>query len=139
MRLWLLSFIAVALVAQEQPPDLEQLLKTARGGYSKGDYATARAALEQAWVLAQESPAQEPKRYEILKQLSGVLSAAGDYAGAQNYVELAINWRETVLGRDDPKIADDMIELASLWQRLKDLPRALALLQSAQGMHMHVS
>ncbi len=139
MRVALLATIALAVAAQDQPPDIDPLLKTARAGYSKGDYAAARAALEQAWTLAQELPAKEPMRYEILKQLSGVLSAAGDYAGAQNYVELAINWRETAIGRDDPKIADDMIELATLCQRQKDLPRALALLQSAQSMHIRAS
>jgi tetratricopeptide (TPR) repeat protein len=132
--------IAGVLAAQEQPaPDIETLLKTARAGYSKGDYGASRAALEQAWTLAQELPPKDPQRYDILKQLSGALSASGDYAAAQNYVELAINWREVTFGRDDPKIADDMIELATLCQRQKDFPRAMALLTSAQSMHIRAS
>jgi tetratricopeptide (TPR) repeat protein len=134
MRL-LFVFAAVVLAGQ----DLDQLMKTSAASYSKGDYASARASLEQAWELAQQLPTADPQRYKILKQLSGVLSAAGDYASAQNFVELAINWRETAVGRDDPKIPDDMIELATLCQRQKDLPRALAILQSAQALHTRIS
>lgn len=89
------AFVMLFLAAQDQPPDLDQLMKTANASYSKGDYASARTSLEQAWELAQQLPSSDPQRYKILKQLSGVLSAAGEYASAQNYVELAINWRET--------------------------------------------
>src|SRR5215831_8627005 len=98
---------AVAMFAQGLP-DYDQLIKTARAAYSKGDYAAARQALEQAWEVAQQAPESDPKRYDTLKQLSAVLSAAGDYAAAQNYVEMAINWRETI-DRNDPKIAEEYV------------------------------
>ena len=131
MRVLLL--IAAALAAQELP-DYDALRKTAHAAYLKGDYASSRQALEQAWEMVQQTDPSEPKRYDTLKQLSGVLSAAGDYAAAQNYVELAIRWRENI-DRSDPKIADEYIELASLCQRQKDFARALELLGSALRIH----
>jgi tetratricopeptide (TPR) repeat protein len=123
------------MLAQETQ-DADQLQKSAAAAYRKGDYGAARPMLEQAWELVQQTPAKDPARYAILKQLSGVLSAAGDYAAAQNYVELAINWREAVVGRDDPKLPEEWIELSSLCQRQKDFPRAVALLQTAQNAHI---
>jgi tetratricopeptide (TPR) repeat protein len=134
--LWIL-LLPLALAAQQT--DIESLQKSARESYSKGDYAAARQSLEQAWEQMQQSDAKDPKRYDLLKQLSGVLSAGGEYAAAQNYVELAINWRETVISRDDPKLADEWIELATLCQRQKDFPRAIALLQRAQYAHIRDS
>jgi len=134
MRHPLLFLLAGALAAQE--PDIDALMKAARESYSKGDYPGARETLEQAWQQLQQSDPKEPKRYDVLKQLSSVLSAAGDYAAAQNYVELAINWRETAISRDDPKLPDEWIELATLCQRQKDFPRAIALLLRAQGAHI---
>jgi tetratricopeptide (TPR) repeat protein len=128
-----LLFVALSLFAQDLS-DLEQLQKTARAAYSKGDYAAARQALEQAWDLAQQTPPADPKRYDILKQLSGVLSAAGDYAAAQNYVELAINWRENI-DRSDPKLADEYTEMATLCERQKNFARALELLQASLRIH----
>ena len=135
-----MTLLPLALAAQEV--DIDGLQKSARESYAKGDYAAARQSLEQAWEhIQQAEPAdpKDPKRYDILKQLSGVLSAAGDYAAAQNYVELAINWRETAISRDDPKLADEWIELATLCQRQKDFARALALLQRAQYAHIRDS
>jgi len=134
MRFALALSLVVSLFAQE-PADIDQLEKTARAGFAKGDYAGARADLEIAYELAQQIPPKDPKRYELLKLLSGVLSAAGDYAAAQNYVELAINWRETAIGPEDPQLADEWIELASLCERQKDFERALALLTRAQQTH----
>jgi tetratricopeptide (TPR) repeat protein len=135
MRIAPLILIATLTIFAQEQPDIDQLQKSARAAYSKGKYAEARTELEQAWELAQQIPANDPKRYDLLKQLSGVLSAAGDYTAAQNYVELAINWRETAVSREDPKLADEWIELAGLCQRQKDYDRALALLQRAQMTH----
>jgi tetratricopeptide (TPR) repeat protein len=134
-----LLLATIPIFAQDPPdakaPDIGELQKAARAAYSKGKYPEARTALEQAWELAQQTPAKDPQRYDVLKQLSGVLSASGGYAAAQAYVELAINWRETAVSPEDPKLADEWIELASLCQRQKDYERALALLQRAQMTH----
>jgi tetratricopeptide (TPR) repeat protein len=134
-----MMLLPLALVAQEKPAQetgIGGLQKSARESYAKGDYPAARQSLEQAWEQVQEAEPKDSRRYDILKQLSGVLSAAGDYAAAQNYVELAINWRETVISRDDPKLADEWIEMATLCQRQKDFARAIALLQRAQFAHI---
>ena len=130
---FIVFFIAAAALAQEAP-DIEQFQKSARAAYSKADYPAAREALEKAWDLAQQTPAGDKRRYDVLKQLSGVLSAAADYAAAQKYVELAIQWREAI-DRDDPKLADEFTELSSLCQRQKDFARAMSLLQSSLRIH----
>jgi tetratricopeptide (TPR) repeat protein len=127
----------VALFAQEQPsPDVDDLLSAGRTSYSKGDFAGARTAMEQAWTIAQQSPKDDPRRYSVLKQLSASLTAAGDYTAARDYIELAIHWRETVLGRADPGLPGDLAELAMLCERLKEYPRALAILERVHAIHV---
>ncbi len=131
---WLSFLIAAGVLAQE-PVDIEALLKAAHAAYRKADYAAARKSYEAAWTAAGELPQNDPKRYEILKELSGVVSAAGDQDAAENYIELAINWRETVMGREDPLIAGDLIDLATICERRKDFDRAIAILQRVVGIH----
>jgi tetratricopeptide (TPR) repeat protein len=121
MRFPIAAIFAVSLLAQTTAPppaDLDQLLLTARKNYAKGDYAAARESLATALAIVEESPKENPKRYDVYKQLAGVNSAAGDYAKAQEYVEYAINWRETVLGPNDPGVLDDLTEQAMLCNRL---------------------
>jgi tetratricopeptide (TPR) repeat protein len=131
----ILFFAALSLVAQDPPPDIDALLKTARASYRKADYAAARTSLEQALTAADALPAIDPKRYEILKQLSGVLGSAGNNEDAEKYIQLAINWRETANGREDPLIAEDLIELATVCERRKDFDRAIDILRQVAGMH----
>jgi tetratricopeptide (TPR) repeat protein len=132
-----LVFTSVVLCAQEQPsPSIDGLLSATRISYSKGDYTSARASIEQAWTLAQQSPKDDPKRYDVLKWFSASLSAAGDYATARDYIELAIHWRETIIGRTDPKLPGDLAELAMLCERLKEYPRALAILEHVHALHV---
>ncbi len=125
-------FVAMALLGQA---DIDELVKTAHAAYRKADYAAARKSYEEAWTAAGELAQNDPKRYQILKELSGVLSASGDQDGAENYIELAINWRENVIGREDPLIAGDLVELATICERRKDFDRALAILQRVVGIH----
>jgi tetratricopeptide (TPR) repeat protein len=119
----------------QAPPDIDALLKTAHTAYRRADYPAARKSLEEAWTAAGELPQNDPKRYQIVKELSGVLGASGDNEEAAKYIELAINWRENAVGREDPLIADDMIELATNCERRKDFDRAIAILQRVIGMH----
>jgi tetratricopeptide (TPR) repeat protein len=135
MRFWLALIFAAACAAQ----DVESLEKAARAAYAKGVYPDARKSLEQAWDLLQQTPANDPKRHEVLKLLANVTSASGDYAAAQKYVEQAIFWREEANGKDDPKLAEEWIELSTLCERQKDHPRALALLQLALRTHVRVN
>ena len=128
-------FVIAATVFGQAPPDIEALMKTAHTAYRKADYAGARKSLEEAWTAAGELPQNDPKRYEILKELSAVLGASGENEEAEKYIELAINWRETAIGREDPLIADDLIELATNCERRKDPERAIAILQRVIAIH----
>lgn len=128
----ILFFIAISVFAQ----DVDALLKTAHEAYRKADYAGARKPYEEAWAAAGELPPSDPKRYEILKELAGVTSAAGDQDAAENYLQLAINWRENTVGREDPLIAGDLIELATVCARRKDFDRSIAILQRVISMHI---
>ena len=139
MRFPIAAIFAASLLAQTPAPppaDLDQLLLAARKNYAKGDYAAARESLATALAIVEESPKENPKRYDVYKQLAGVNSAAGDYAKAQEYVEYAINWRETVLGPNDPGILDDLTEQAMLCNRLKDNARGLAILNRVYAAHL---
>jgi tetratricopeptide (TPR) repeat protein len=129
-----LFLLAIPLFGQETP-DIDALLKTAHAAHQKADYASARKSYEEAWAIAETLQPSDAKRYEILKELSGVLSASGDQDAAANYIELAINWRENAVGREDPLIAGDLIELAIICERKKDYDRAIAILQRVVGMH----
>jgi tetratricopeptide (TPR) repeat protein len=130
----ILFFAALGLFAQT-PPDIDALLKTGHAAYRKADYAEARKSFEAALAAAGELPDNDPRRYEILKNLSGVLGASGSNEDAQKYIEQAVAWRENAVGKDDPTLADDLIELAVICERRKDFARAIAVLQRAVGIH----
>jgi tetratricopeptide (TPR) repeat protein len=134
----LLFFTCLALFGQ-QPPDIDALLKSAHAAYRKADYPGARKSLEEAWAGAGELAPNDPKRYEILKQLADVTGSAGDNDAALNYIELAINWRETAVSADvnkeDPLIADDLVQLSTICERRKDFDRAIAVLRRVITLH----
>jgi tetratricopeptide (TPR) repeat protein len=132
MRIALLCTVCAAALAQ----DFDSLQKSGVALYSKGDYAGARQSLEQAWELAQQTPPEDARREDLLKLLARVTSAAGDYAAAANYMDIAINWRETNFGRTDPKLANEWIDLATLCERQKDFTRARELLGRALSSHV---
>ncbi len=104
--------------------------------YQKADYEAARANYEKAWEIARRSPAGNPARYDILKRLAAIRAAQGEFAEADNYLQLAINWRETTAGADDPKIADDLLESATLCRGMTDYDRAMAILERVRSMHL---
>ncbi len=130
----ILPFLAAALLGQ-QPPDVDALLGTARAAYRKADYPTARKLLEDAWAAAADLPQEDPRRYEIPREMAGVSGASGDQEAAQNYIEQAIAWRESAVGSSDPSLAGDLVELAAICQRRKDFERAIAVLQRTVGIH----
>ncbi len=120
-------------------PDIPALLHAGDTLYLKGDYEAARLAFLQAWDLAQSAPPEDPARYDVLKKLAAIRAAAGDFADANGYLQSAIEWRETNLGKDDPRIADDLLESVSLLRGLKDYGHALAVMSQVMGMHMKAS
>ncbi len=135
-NLILAGLLCGALSAQDPPLTVDSLLRAARASYAKGDYNLSKTALEQAWSLAEVLPPENPRRYEVLKQQYSTFSAAGQYPEAEQFLLQAIAWRETTLGADSPKVADDLTELAMLCRSLKDLPRGLSILQRVSEMHM---
>src|ERR1039458_5617778 len=99
----LLLLLCGVLAAQDD------FIKDGNAAYLKGDYEAARIAFTSAWELAQQTPKDDPRRYEILKRLTSVRAAAGEFAEADAWLQLAITWREQILGTRDPKIADDLL------------------------------
>src|ERR1700686_2894875 len=122
--------------ADDQNAELDQFIRAAEASYGKADYEAARVSYEKAWEMAQQTPSNAPVRYDILKRLTAVRAAAGQFAKAKNYLQLAINWREIPIGRDDPKIADDLLESVTLCRGMKQFDRAMAILERVGFMHI---
>jgi tetratricopeptide (TPR) repeat protein len=153
-RVWFITAcLAACLVAQEgaapkvvpgvaptlaptDAPTIPQLIRDGDAFYLKGNYEAARLAFTQAWELAQETPRDNPVRYDILKRLTSVRAAAGEFADADNWLQQAITWRENTLGLKDPKIPDDLLISVGLCRGLKDFDRALVILRRVQSLHV---
>jgi tetratricopeptide (TPR) repeat protein len=133
-----LSACFMAQPREEVDPTIPQLTKDGDAAYLKGDYEAARVAFTSAWELLQQTPKDNPLRYDILKRLTSVRAAAGDFADADNWLQQAITWRENILGQKDPKIADDLLISVSLCRGLKDFDRALVILRRVQSLHVEL-
>ena len=127
---------APILLAGDEQPELDNLMKTASANYMKGDYDAARQSYEQAWKLIEAAPANSPVRYDILKRLAAVRTAAGQFAEADSYLQQAINWRELNFGVDDPVSLNDLLEVSSLCRATHDYNRALAILERVRDAHV---
>ncbi len=133
-----LSFFGLAAAhAQEQAPptDIPGLLQAGNASYVKGDYEAARQSLLKAWDLAQQTPTNDPVRYDVLKRLTSVRAAAGEFADADNFLQMAINFRENQIGQNDPKIADDLLISVGLCRGMKNYDRARLILGRVMGLH----
>src|ERR1035437_7266618 len=73
-----------APVSPTVAPTIPQLAKDGDAFYLKGDYEAARLAFTRAWELAEQTPRDNPVRYDILKRLTSVRAAAGEFADADN-------------------------------------------------------
>lgn len=129
------------LHAQDNPPqappaDVKTLLETGNAAYLKGDYEAARDSYVKAWDTVQQNPPDDPLRYDVLKRLTAVRSAVGEFKDANDYLQMAINWREQTLGVTDPKITDDLLQSVSLFRGMKDYGQALVVLNRVLGMHV---
>lgn len=133
----LIGLMALAPAFADDPAaEIGQLAKTGDAAYAKADYESARIAYDKAWDLAQQTPAQNPVRYDILKRLSAISAAQGNFTDADGFIQLAINWRETVISRDDPKIANDLLVSVAICRGMKDTDRAIAILERVRAMHV---
>jgi tetratricopeptide (TPR) repeat protein len=120
-------------------PDIPSLIRDGDASYLKGDYDAAHQTFLQALEMAQALPPEDPARYNVLKKLTAVRAAAGDFADANSYLQTAIEWRETTFGKDDPKIADDLLESVTLLRGMKDYGHALVVMTEVMGMHVKQS
>ncbi len=139
MARFLILLLAAALcrAQDEKPaPAIPELLQSGQTSYMKGEYEAARQAYAQAWDLAQELAREEPIRYDVLKRLSSVRAAVGEWADADNYLQLAISWREQTLGPNDPKIVDDVLLSVAYARGLKDYERALLIMRRVLSIHI---
>ena len=139
----LLMAAAFCLAQDEKPaqedkpaPSIPDLEKTAQGLYRHGDYEGARQSLLQAWGMAKQLPREDPVRYDVLKHLSTVRAAVGEYADAEEFLQRAISWREQNLGPDDPKIPDDVLLTVSYARSLKEYDRALWTMNRVMRLHL---
>ena len=130
---------AMPVRADDQPSEIQQSMQAGEASYRRADYDGARIAYEKAWQLVQETPRDNPMRYDVLKRLTAIRSALGQYAEADAYLQLAMNWHETNVARDDSKMIDDYLESATLCRRMKDYDRALAILGHVRDLHARSS
>jgi tetratricopeptide (TPR) repeat protein len=130
------AILALCASAQEDPSAaIAPLIKEGDAAYLKGDYEAARQAFLRAWEAARETPKENSAHYDVLKRLTNVRAAAGEFADADQWLQQALTWRETVLGPQDPKIADDLLLSCGFYRSLKDYARALLIMRRVQGLH----
>jgi len=138
--LLLACFFSRAAARQDDPAAaMQSLIEAGDAGYLRGDYGAGRQAFEQAWQLAQDTPPGNPVRYDILKRLANIRAAAGEFADAGNYLQLAIDWRESTIGENDPKIGEDLLVSAALCRSMKDYGRAGDILNRVLAIHVRAS
>ena len=127
---FVLACLALAAAAAQEPEaGIESLLGAGDASYMHGDYDAARQSFESAWALADRAAATDPARYDVLKRLTRVFAASGDFAAADRFLQTAISWRESTFGPDDPKLPGDLLEAFALCRSMKDFDRAMLLLR----------
>ena len=131
----MVALLMPAAFSDDQPAEIQQAMQAGEASYRKADYETARVSYEKAWQLVQDTPGNNPARYDILKRLTAIRASLGQYADADAYLQLAMNWHETHVGRDDARMIDDYYESATLCRRMKDYDRALAILGRVRDLH----
>jgi tetratricopeptide (TPR) repeat protein len=134
-----LLMAATCLIAQDQTtpplPAIPDLIKTGHASYMKGDYEAARQSFQQAWDIVRMGPMDDPVRYDILKRLVSARAAAGEFADADDFLQLAISWREQNLGMNDPKIVDDVLLSVGFARAMKDFDKALGVMSRVLTLH----
>jgi len=135
-RFALLSLVVLlCLSGQEPTAEIPPLIDAGNASYMKGDYEAARKSFLEAWKLAQKKPPSDPVRYDVLKRLTSVRGAAGEFADADEFLQMAINWRENTYGQNDPRVAEDLLISFSLTRGMKNYDRALLILSRVMGIH----
>jgi len=137
LRFWCLLVVCAAGCSgqDEKPaPAIPDLLQAGQAKYMHGDYEAARQSFLQAWDLAQNTEPSDPVRYDVLKRLTSARAAVGEWADADNFLQLAISWKETNTA-DDPKIADDVLLSVAFARGAKEFERALWIMGRVRSLH----
>ena len=140
--LFLVAALALAIAQDpvDQPkPEIQPLMDAGYAHYMRGEYDAAREQYSNALTLAEQGPPGNPQRYEILKRLTAVQAATGDFAGADRYLQAAMGWREKNFGKDDPLITADLLQEVAFCRALKEYERALALVNTLLERHTAAS
>lgn len=132
----MIFLLLLAALAQEAPPPtIPALVDTGNAAYLKGDYDSALQSFLRAWEIAQQNPPEDPARYDVLKRLTRIRAAAGEFQDADNYLQMAINWRENTNGQGDPRIVDDLLLSVQYCRGMKAFDRALVILRRVMTIH----
>jgi tetratricopeptide (TPR) repeat protein len=138
-RLVLAVILATAALAQDDPAvSIPTLIKDGDASYLKRDYETAYQTFLRAWDAAQQTAADNQLRYDVLKRLTNVRSAVGDFTSADQWLQQAVAWREAARGKQDPRIADDLLLSVGFYRNLKDYDRALDMMRRVQALHTSI-
>jgi tetratricopeptide (TPR) repeat protein len=137
-RFLCLALAAFCSLAQDEKPapTIADLETAAQASYMHGDYEDARQSLLKAWDQAQLAAREDPVRYDVLKRLATVRAAAGEFADADNFLQLAISWREQNLGPNDPKTVDDVLLSVAYARGRKDFEQALRIMSRVLSLHL---
>lgn len=137
LRMSALAAVFILSAIGQDPADdpIQPLLTAGNASYLHGDYDAAGQSFEKAWELAKLLPNADPIRYDVLKRLSTARAALGKYDEANDFLSMAISWREQTNGPMDPKIADDLLQSVGYLRALKYFDDALVVLHRVIDLH----
>jgi tetratricopeptide (TPR) repeat protein len=125
----------LAAPAQDAPAGVDELMATANAKYLHRDYPASLALYEQARQVVEQGPAEDPRRWEVLKRLTTVASATGDYAAANRYLDAAIQWRLDRTGPADAQVLAGRLQQVGIYRAMGDDVEARAVLQTVIVKH----
>jgi tetratricopeptide (TPR) repeat protein len=127
--------LCIAAAAQETPAGVDELMAAANAKYLHRDYPGSLALYEQARQTLEQAQAEDPRRYDILKRLTTVASASGDYAAANRYLDLAIQWRLDRTGPADAQVIAGRLQQVGIYRAMGDDADARVVLQAVIVKH----
>ena len=125
----------IAAVGQDQSAGADELMGAANAKYLHRDYTASLALYEQARQIVEQGPAEDPRRFDILKRLTTVASATGDYPAANRYLDAAIQWRLDRTGPADPQVLAGRLQQVGIYRAMGDDADAKIVLQTLIVKH----
>jgi tetratricopeptide (TPR) repeat protein len=125
----------IAAAAQDAPSSADELMAAANAKYLHRDYAASLALYEQARQIVEQGPAEDPRHYDVLKRLTTVASATGDYAAANRYLDGAIQWRLDRTGPADAQVLAGRLQQVGIYRAMGDEMEARVVLQTVIVKH----